>query len=92
MSLEEMNNITIGFSGSQTGCAGISGGVPRLGFPGFCLHDGPAGVRNVDGVNGYSAGIHIGASFNSSLAHQRGLFMGAEFKKKGVNVALGPVS
>lgn len=91
MSLEEMNNITIGFS-SHTGCAGVSGGVPRLSFLGFCLHDGPAGVRDTDGVNGYPAGISIAASFNASLAYERGLYMGAEFRKKGVNVALGPVS
>lgn len=91
MSLEEMNNITIGFSGSGTGCAGVSGGVPRLGLPGLCLHDGPAGVRNTDGVDGFAAGVSIAASFNSSLAHERGLYMGKEFKAKGVNVALGPV-
>ena len=46
MSLEEMNNVTYGISDSDTGCVGVSGGVPRLGFPGLCLHDAGNGVRN----------------------------------------------
>ena len=91
MTLEEMNNITYGISDHGTGCVGVSGGVPRLGFPGLCLHDAGNGVRNTDGVNAYASGLHIGASWNSTLAYERSLFMGAEFKKKGVNVALGPV-
>lgn len=32
-----------------------------------------------------------GASWNRKLAHLRAHYMGAEFKRKGVNVALGPV-
>lgn len=91
MTLEEMNNVTIGVSDHGTGCVGVSGGVPRVGFPGLCHHDAGNGVRNTDGVNAYAAGISVGASWNVSLAYQRAQFMGAEFKKKGVNVALGPV-
>jgi beta-glucosidase len=91
MTLEEMNELTYGYSEPSTGCVGRSGGVPRLGFPGFCLQDAENGVRSADGVNAYSSGIHIGASWNSSLAYERGQYMGAGFKKKGVNVALGSV-
>lgn len=91
MTLQEMNNLTYGFTDSATGCVGVSGGVHRLGFPGFCLQDAGNGVRNTDGVNSYASGVSIGASWNTSLAYQRARFMGAEFKKKGVNVALGPV-
>ncbi|QIW99104.1 hypothetical protein AMS68_004622 [Peltaster fructicola] len=90
MTLQEMNNITYGMS-SNTGCVGSSGSVPRLGFPGFCLQDAGNGVRATDGVNSYASGISIGASWNSSLALQRGGYMGAEFRTKGVNVVLGPV-
>lgn len=90
MTLEEMNNITIGYP-TNTGCVGMSGSAPRVGFPGFCLHDAGNGVRDVDGVNAYASGIHVGASWNTSLAYSRAVYMGAEFKKKGVNVALGPV-
>lgn len=91
MTSEEMSNVTLGVREHGTGCVGVSGGVPRLGYPGLCLHDAGNGVRNTDGVNAYSSGLHVGASWNSSLAYQRAQFMGAEFKKKGVNVALGPV-
>jgi beta-glucosidase len=91
MTLEEMNNLTVGQSTAHTGCVGLSGSAPRVGFPGFCLHDAGNGVRDTDGVNAYASAVHIGASWNSTLAYQRAQFMGVEFKKKGVNVALGPV-
>ena len=91
MTLEEMNNVTYGMSGSGTGCVGVSGGVPRLRFPGLCLQDAGNGVRNTDGVNAYASGIHIGTSWNATLAYERAHFMGAEFRSKGANVALGSV-
>lgn len=91
MSLEEMNNITVGIVDGSTGCVGVSGSAPSVGFPGLCLHDAGNGVRNTDGVSGFSSGLHVGASWNASLAFERAQYMGAEFKRKGVNVALGPV-
>ncbi|KAM0717262.1 hypothetical protein Q7P37_007114 [Cladosporium fusiforme] len=91
MTLEEMNNVTVGFVNSDNGCVGKSGSVPRLDFPGLCLHDAGNGVRLADGVNAYASGITVGASWNTTLAHQRAQFMGREFKAKGVHVALGPV-
>jgi len=91
MSFEEMNNVTLGVTDNSNGCVGVSGSVPRLGFPGFCLHDAGNGVRNTDGVNAYASGLSVGASWNGTLAYERARYMGAEFKRKGVNVALGPV-
>lgn len=91
MTLEEMNNVTLGFVNGDNGCVGKSGSVPRLDFPGLCLHDAGNGVRATDGVNAYASGISIGASWNASLAFQRARFMGREFRAKGVQVALGPV-
>lgn len=85
MTLEEMNNLTLGVS-SGTGCVGASGSVPRLNFPGFCLHDAGNGVRDTDGVSGPASGVSIGASWNTTLAYQRAMYMGLEFKAKGVNV------
>ena len=69
MSLEEMNNLTYGHT-PTSGCSGVSGAVPRLGFPGYCLQDAGNGVRGTTGVNAYPAGIHVGASWNSSLAFE----------------------
>ena len=76
---------------STTGCSGVSGSVPRLGFPGLCLVDNGNGVRNTDGVNGYPSGLHLGATWNKELVHETKDHLGAEFKRKGANVALGPV-
>lgn len=72
------------------GCAGFVPGIPRLGFHGFCLADGPNGPRNTDGVSAWPSGMHVGASWNLDLAHERAHYMGLEAKKKGVNVLLGP--
>ena len=91
MTPEEMNNITVGYPTTHTGCVGITGTALKAGFPGLCLHDAGNGVRDTDGVNAYASGISVGASWNSTMAYERGVFMGAEFKKKGINVALGPV-
>lgn len=90
MTNEEKNNITYGFD-STTGCSGMSGSVPRIGFPGMCFQDAGNGVRNTDLVNGYPSGVHVGAAWNRDLTYKRGHYMGAEFKRKGVNVALGPL-
>jgi len=91
MTNEEKNNITYGQTDTSNGCSGVSGSVPRLGYPGLCLNDAGNGVRGTDGVNSYASGIHVGASWNRDLANTRARFMGAEFKAKGINAALGPV-
>ena len=82
MTLEEIANVTQGQSDTM-GCSGLTGSVARLGFPGICLSDGPAGVRGTEFVNAYPAGIHAAASFNRKLAYERGLYMGGEFRNKG---------
>jgi beta-glucosidase len=82
MTNDEKNNVVVGISASN-GCSGNSGSVNRLGFPGLCLQDGPSGVRGADMVSAYPSGIHIGASWNETLANLVGKYMGAEFKKKG---------
>lgn len=83
MTLEEKVNITRGFSTQDNVCAGNSGSVPRLGWPGMCLHDAGNGVRATDLVNSYPSGIHAGASWDKNLTYARGLYMAKEFKAKG---------
>lgn len=92
MTNDEKNNITYGQTSTTTGCSGVSGSVPRLGFPGICLQDAGNGVRGTDMVNGYASGIHVGAAWNRDLAYKRAQHMGGEFKAKGVSIALGPVA
>lgn len=92
MTNEEKSNITYGVSSKTNGCAGNTGSIPRLGFPGICLHDAESGVRGADMVNAYPAGLHTGASWNRHLAYKRAKHIGAEFRRKGINVLLGPVA
>ena len=91
LSLDEKSNLTYGITSLTNGCSGNIPPITRLGFPGMCLQDAGNGVRGTDFVNGYPSALHIGASWNRNLANQRGVYMGNEFYRKGVNVALGPV-
>jgi beta-glucosidase len=87
----EKNNVTYGYQSADNGCAGNSGSALRIGYPGICLHDAGNGVRGLDMVNAYASGLHVGAAWSRDLALKRGQCMGAEFKRKSINVALGPV-
>ncbi|KAI0774767.1 beta-glucosidase [Trametes elegans] len=63
------------------------------GFPGLCLQDvdGPVGVNLVTNNSLFPAGINAAATFNRTLIRARGTAMGAEFRGKGINVALAPM-
>ncbi|KAL2782754.1 glycoside hydrolase superfamily [Aspergillus keveii] len=72
-------------------CGGIIiNAIPRLGFPGLCLQDGPAGIRTADLASVFSAGISIGATWDRGLIYERGRALGEEFRGKGAHVVLGP--
>lgn len=71
-------------------CVGNTAAISSIGFPGLCLQDGPVGVRYADKISVFPAGINAAASWNRSLIRQRAAAMGAEFKGKGIHVALGP--
>ncbi|KAJ5377515.1 uncharacterized protein N7496_004924 [Penicillium cataractarum] len=90
LSDDEKVNLTAGVS-SKTGCSGYIQAIDRLGFPGICVSDAGNGLRGTDYVNGWSSGISVGASWNRDLANDRGTYMGKEYRKKGVNMILGPV-
>ncbi|EIW74755.1 glycoside hydrolase family 3 protein [Coniophora puteana RWD-64-598 SS2] len=79
-------NITTGYVGR---CVGNVLAVGN--FPGLCLQDSPTGVRYNDFVTAFPAGITTASTWNRQLMRTRGLFMGEEFKGKGVNIALGPM-
>ncbi|KAB8227666.1 glycoside hydrolase superfamily [Aspergillus alliaceus] len=36
-------------------------------------------------------GLHVGVAWNPDLARKRGQYMGAEFKRKSIHIAVGPV-
>ncbi|KDQ52335.1 glycoside hydrolase family 3 protein [Jaapia argillacea MUCL 33604] len=91
--MEGKVNITTGVFWATDLCVGNI--APQTGngtyFPGLCLQDSPLGVRYTDFVTAFPAGINAAATWNRALIRQRGAYMGAEFKGKGVNVALGPM-
>ncbi|KGO49338.1 hypothetical protein PEX2_052250 [Penicillium expansum] len=78
------------FQSPISGIPDVSGRKDRLGFPGMCVQDGPNGIKGVDLVNGYPSGIHVGASWNKSLAYHQAKAIGNEFRRKGATMALGP--
>ncbi|KAK3689621.1 glycoside hydrolase family 3 protein [Podospora appendiculata] len=76
LTLVEKVNLTTGTGWEADVCVGMTGSVPRLGFRGFCLQDGPLGIRYSD----------------RDLMRRRGQAMGEEFRGKGIDVQLGPVA
>lgn len=91
LTLDEKVNLTGGVSTTANGCSGSILPIDRLGFPGLCLSDAGNGLRSTDFVSSWPSGWSVGASFNRDLAHQRAVGMAGEFRKKGSNIALGPV-
>lgn len=77
--------------GTPGPCVGNIAPIPRLNFTGLCLQDGPLAIRQAVYASVFPAGLSAAASWDRDLVHQRGVFMGEEFKGKGAHVALGPV-
>ncbi|KAH8921781.1 glycoside hydrolase family 3 protein [Atractiella rhizophila] len=72
-------------------CDRLIGEITRLGFKGFCLEDGPLGVRLADYVSAFPAAINAAATWSKDLIYKRAVAMGQEFRGKGINVHLGPM-
>ncbi len=88
-SVEQKVNVSTGVFWMKGLCVGNIAAVGD--FPGLCLEDSPLGVRDTDFVTAFPAGITVASTWNRTLLRQRGQAMGAEFKGKGVHVALGPM-
>lgn len=91
MTNEEKANLTTG-QGLLERCSGLSGSVPRLGINALCLNDGPVGVRGTDGVSVFPAEVNAASTWDIDLIYRQAQAMGAEFRGKGINVALAPVA
>ncbi|KAJ4319111.1 hypothetical protein N0V94_004071 [Neodidymelliopsis sp. IMI 364377] len=89
LTIEEKADMVTGQAGP---CVGNIVAIPRLGFQGLCLQDGPLAIRVADYASVFSAGVSAGASWDRAMMHERGLAMGQEFKAKGAHVALSPVA
>lgn len=66
--------------------------IPRLGFPGLCLQDGPLAIRVADYASVFAAGVTVASTWDRDLLYKRGYAMGQEFKAKGAHIALSPVA
>ncbi|KAH9898580.1 beta-glucosidase [Cubamyces lactineus] len=92
LSLTDKVNLGTGVQWQKGPCVGNTPAISSLpGFGGLCLQDSPVGVRYADKVSAFPPEINVAATFNRTLMRQRGAAMGAEFKGKGVHVALGPM-
>ncbi|KAB5590285.1 Beta-glucosidase [Ceratobasidium theobromae] len=91
MTLEEKVTIVTGI-GMDSTCAGNTGAVPRLKIPAFCLQDGPAGVRPADFASQFPAQVTVAATWDRDLFYGRAAALGAEFRGKGIHIALAPVT
>lgn len=89
MTLEEKVSITGGFEGQ---CVGNGGAVPRLSIPPLCFSGAPDGIRGLEFVSAFPAGIHVATTWDRSLMYRYGHALGREYHDKGINVALGPVA
>ncbi|KAI0324819.1 glycoside hydrolase [Cubamyces sp. BRFM 1775] len=88
-SLDEKVAATTGVGWMGGRCVG---NIPAVAdWPGLCLEDSPLGVRFTDFVSAFPAGITTASTWRRDLMRARGVAMGAEFKGKGVHVALGPM-
>lgn len=89
LTLEEKVLMLTGAAGP---CVGNIAPIPRVGFKGLCLQDGPLGIRQSDFASAFPAGLSAAASFDKNLIHERGKLIGEEFRGKGAHIFLGPVA
>ncbi|KAF7952147.1 uncharacterized protein EAE97_001644 [Botrytis byssoidea] len=89
LTAEEKASLLTGANGP---CVGNIAPIPRVGFKGLCLQDGPASLRQADYVTVFPAGLTTAASWDRSLMKTRGEYLGAEFRGKGAHIFLGPVA
>ncbi|KAI8659799.1 hypothetical protein LRP88_06362 [Fusarium phalaenopsidis] len=89
LTLEEKSDLVTGQPGP---CVGNIVAIPRLGFNGLCLQDGPLAIRTVDYASVFSAGVSAASTWDRAILYERGFAMGKEFKAKGAHVALSPVA
>ncbi|KAK5953706.1 hypothetical protein OHC33_004975 [Knufia fluminis] len=90
MTLVEKVNITTGTGWAMDLCVGATGEAANVGFPAWCLQDGPLGIRFADHADSFPAGITVGSTWSRELMRKRGEEHGREAKLKGVHVLLGP--
>ncbi|KAI9026666.1 glycoside hydrolase superfamily [Phycomyces nitens] len=90
MSLKQKVDLTTGVGWGVGACVGNTYPVTNPDFPALCLQDAPLGVRGVANTTSGVSGINAAASFDKKAIRERGVYMGKEFRGKGIHVQLGP--
>lgn len=90
MTLLEKVNLTTGTGWMADLCVGNVGSIPRLGWRGLCMQDGPQGVRFADYVSYFTSSQLAAATWDRGLIRQRARAIAAEARDKGADVLLGP--
>ena len=85
LNVTEKAYLVTGVSGP---CVGNIAPIPRLGFNGLCLQDGPQAIRVADYASVFPAGITVASSWDKTFFFQRGAALGEEFRDKGAHVIL----
>ncbi|KFY35353.1 hypothetical protein V494_05986 [Pseudogymnoascus sp. VKM F-4513 (FW-928)] len=92
LSMEEKVKVVTGEGWLKGPCVGTTAEIPSIGYPQLCLQDGPLGIRNVQGVTAFPAGVQAASTWDRALIYARGNALGTESKAMGVHVQLGPVA
>ncbi|OJD28861.1 beta-glucosidase g [Diplodia corticola] len=79
-------------TGAPGPCVGNIAPIPRVGFKGLCLQDGPLAIRQATYASAFPAGLSAAASWDRTLINERGRLLGEEFRGKGSQIFLGPVA
>ena len=82
-------------TGASGGYVGAVRGVPRLGIPSANMQDAGQGFRTLHGnhvgqVTSWPCTLAAAATWDVTLTYRWAAAIGAEFRKKGANVILGP--
>lgn len=81
----------IGWNQGPNGpCIGNTSPASSINYPSLCLHDGPQGIRWSEGVTAFTPAVQAASTWDRSLMLERGIFLGEEFRGKGIHVILGP--
>lgn len=84
-----LGDTPLGQIAGESGHAGQSNGVPRLGIPPMYYTDGPAGVRQGQ-ATALPSPLGLAATWDPGLANAYGAVIGDEAKHKGNDVVFGP--
>lgn len=79
-------------SGTEGPCVGNIAPIYRLNFTGLCIQNGPLAIEQGTYSSVSPAGITIAATWDKTIAVNRGFQLAEEFRGKGSQVILGPVA